>query len=82
MALRTNYKDDVFAGSRKYQIVNNLDGSVSFADVTEYSQVGDTYGASEINEQNTAINEKGVVVSDEPIDVLDRHDGNLYFFYS
>lgn len=63
-------------------MTTNQDGSVSFTDVTEYSQVGDTYGAAKINEQNTAINEKGVVVSDEPIDVQDRHDGNLYFFYS
>ena len=82
MALRTNYKDDVFSGARKYQMITNQDNTVSFTDVTEYTQVGDTYGASEINEQNTAINEKGVVVSNTDIDVQDRLTGNLYFFYS
>lgn len=81
-ALRTDYKDDVFSGSRKYRMIDNGDGTVSFSDQTQYVQVGDTYGASEINEQNKAINEKGVVVSDTDIDVQDRLTGNLYFFYS
>ena len=63
-------------------MITNQDNTVSFTDVTEYTQVGDTYGASEINEQNTAINEKGVVVSNTDIDVQDRLTGNLYFFYS
>lgn len=81
-ALRTNYQDDVFEGNRKYTEVTNLDGSKSFVDVTQYLQRGDTYGAAEINAQNDAINKKGVVVSDEDIDVQDRLVGNLYFFYS
>lgn len=81
-SLKTNYKDDIFEGSRKYRIVNNADGTVSFSDETEYLQEGDTYGASDINEQNEVINSKGVVVSDTVIDVADRQVGNLYFFYS
>lgn len=81
-ALRTDYQDDVFSGNRKYTMVNNGDGTVSFIDQTEYEQVGDTYGAAEINEQNQVINEKGVVVSDTDIPVEDRQTGNLYFFYS
>ena len=81
-ALRTDYQDDVFEGSRKYTMVNNSDGTVSFVDQTNYLQVGDSYGASEINEQNAAINEKGVVVSDTDIPVIDRKAGNLYFFYT
>lgn len=81
-ALKTDYKDDVFSGNRKYTMVNNPDGTVSFVDVTEYVQVGDSYGASEINEQNDVINKKGVVVSDEDIDIEDRTAGNMYFFYS
>lgn len=81
-ALKTDYKDDVFSGNRKYTMVNNPDGTVSFVDVTTYTQVGDSYGASEINEQNDVINKKGVVVSDEDIDIEDRTAGNMYFFYS
>ena len=81
-ALKTDYKDDVFSGNRKYTMVNNPDGTVSFVDVTTYTQVGDSYGASEINEQNDVINKKGVVVSDEDIDIEYRTAGNMYFFYS
>lgn len=56
MALKTNYKEDVFSGNRKYNMINNGDGTVSFEDVTDYSQVGDTFGAADINETNSAIN--------------------------
>lgn len=54
--LRTNYKDDVFSGSRKYRTVNNADGTVSFTDETTYTQRGDTYGAAQINQSNEIIN--------------------------
>lgn len=58
--LKTNYKDDVLDTSkntqRKYQMIQNDDGTVSFVDVTEYSQVGDSFGANDINTTNKAIN--------------------------
>lgn len=54
--LRTNYKDDVFTGKRKYNEIDNGDGSISFDDVTDYTQNGDTYGAAQINEVNAIIN--------------------------
>lgn len=81
-ALKTNYKDDVFQGKRKYSMINNSDGTVSFVDETVYSQKGDNYGSSDINTQNQVINEKGIVVSNTNIPVSDRITGNLYFFYS
>ena len=81
-ALRTDYQDDVFSGNRKYTMVTNQDGTVSFVDQTVYTQVGDSYGAAEINAQNQAINEKGVVVTNSSVPVADRLAGNLYFFYS
>lgn len=81
-ALKTNYKDDVFTGKRKYTMTNNGDGTVSFTDVTQYSQIGDNYGASDINMQNQAINQKGTVVSNTIIPVSRRIEGNSYFFYS
>ena len=56
MALKTDYKEDVFTGNRKYQMIDNGDDTVSFVDVTSYSQVGDTFGAADINATNTAIN--------------------------
>ena len=61
MALKTNYKDDILNTlinrKRKYTREVNNDGSESFTDITEYSQVGDQFGASDINQTNAAINQ-------------------------
>lgn len=56
MALKTDYKDDIFSGDRKYAQIDNGDGTVSFTDETEYDQVGDSFGATQINEINGKIN--------------------------
>lgn len=59
MALKTDYKDDILDTSvnekRKFNMITNSDGTVSFEDVTTYSQVGDSFGAGDINETNLAI---------------------------
>lgn len=63
--LRTNYKEDILStaeqGTRKFNIVdsngNVLYENVHLEDVSNYLQVGDEYGADEINEQNGAIND-------------------------
>lgn len=61
MALSTDFKDDILNESvnekRKYQMTYNDDGTVSFTDVTSYSQTGSEYGAAEVNEERQAINE-------------------------
>lgn len=57
--LKTDYKDDVLDGLRKYRMVNNSDGTVSFVDVTMYDQEGDDYGANDINSTNEAVNNIG-----------------------
>lgn len=69
--LPTNLKDDILDSSvntrRKYRMIENEDGTVEFEDVTEYSQVGDEYGAGLINETNKQVNakvEKAVIVRD------------------
>lgn len=58
--LKTNYVDDVLDTTknqvRKYQQIQNNDGTVSFVDVTEYTQVGTSFGAKDINDTNAAIN--------------------------
>lgn len=41
MALKTNYQNDVSPGKRKYNLINNSDGTVSLDDVTVYNKVGD-----------------------------------------
>lgn len=60
MALRTDYKDDILDTSvnekRKYNLITNSDGTVSLEDVTEYLQVGDSFGGSDINRTNEEIN--------------------------
>ena len=56
MSLKTDYKDDVLTGERKYVMVDNGDGTVSFRDVTQYTQRGDSFGALDINSTNEAVN--------------------------
>lgn len=71
MTLKTDYKDDVLDTSvntkRKYRMIQNDDGTVSFEDVTEYIQEGDSYGASEINMYNSIANASLQVVSFDPV---------------
>ena len=66
MALKTNYKDDVFTGKRKYRITNNDDGTVSLDDVTVYTQQGDIFGAADINAINKEIISTTKVVTIQP----------------
>ena len=60
--LKTNYKDDVLDTSknekRKFRMIQNDDGTVSFDDATEYTQQGDAFGAADINTTNAKINEQ------------------------
>ena len=56
--LRTDYKDAVFEGLRKYRTVNNGDGTVSFVDVTDYTvKEGSFFGAEDANAINAVIND-------------------------
>lgn len=63
--LKTDYRDDMFAGARKYAMTTNDDKTISLIDMTEYTQEGDFFGANDINASNTEINRLGnaVVVS-------------------
>lgn len=57
--LPTDFKDDILASSntrRKYNMIRNDDKTFSFEDVTDYSQVGSTFGADELNATNEAVN--------------------------
>ena len=57
MALKTDYKDYIPpSGGRKYKITANSDGSSSVEDITQYQQVGDTWGAEDINQANKLVN--------------------------
>ena len=63
MALKTDYKDAMFDGARKYRIIQNPDGTSGISDETEYTQEGDKFGANDINATNTAINRLNHVTS-------------------
>lgn len=57
--LPVDFKDDILSSTnkkRKYTEINNLDGTKSFEDSTEYDQVGSDFGASQVNKTNQAVN--------------------------
>lgn len=56
MALKTDYKDAMCDGARKYRITTNPDGTIGLIDVTNYTQEGDRFGANDINAVNTEVN--------------------------
>lgn len=56
MALKTDYKDYVADGARKYRLTANADGTTGIEDATAYAQQGDRFGAADINATNTAVN--------------------------
>lgn len=59
--LRTNFQDDIIntdiTDKRRYNLINNSDGTVSLDDVTTYVQIGSNYGAQDINTANGTINQ-------------------------
>jgi hypothetical protein len=54
-ALKTNYVDATYSGNKQYQMTTQ-DGYTILTDVTSYTQVGDNYGASDINAANRLLN--------------------------
>lgn len=83
--LRTNYKDDILDTSvnerRKYNMISNNDGTVSFEDVTAYEQVGDNFSASILNQ--IIINLGGlslVSMTQAEYDALETKDENTIYF--
>lgn len=71
--LPVNFKDDILAssmgGKRRFNLIQNDDGTYSLEDVTDYTQTGSDYGAGQINATNQAVNE-----SCDKADVIDSLD--------
>ena len=63
--LKTDYKDAMYDGARKYKITSNADGTSGITDETVYTQEGDPFGANDINSTNKAINR----INGEPANV-------------
>ena len=59
--LPVNFQDDIIDTSvtdkRRYNFIENSDGTKSLEDVTTYLQIGTDYGSKELNAQNQAIND-------------------------
>lgn len=76
--LPVNFKDDILKenmnGKRRFNMIQNSDGTVSFEDVTEYTQVGSTFGAAQINATNEAVN--NAADASKIIDSLDTIKAN------
>lgn len=60
--LRTDYKNDelniAVNTERQFEEVTNPNGTKSYRDVTDYTQVGDSFDADLVNSQNAEINSK------------------------
>lgn len=55
--LRTDYKDAVWDGLKKYTEIKNSDGTISLRDVTTYTVYEEAFfGAKDANKINTAVN--------------------------
>jgi len=63
--LPTNYTDVSWAGLKKYQQITNPDGTVSFQDVTQYTDMENSFfGALDANRMNEALNTLMSMVED------------------
>ena len=66
--LPVDFRDDILSENmnnrRRYQMINNSDGTVSLVDVTEYEQVGSVFGQAQINAICAAVNGLTDSVSD------------------
>lgn len=77
--LPVNFKDDILSsgmgGKRRYNLIQNDDGTVSLEDVTDYTQIGSDFGAAQVNQTNEAVNQSA---DKDAVDSLKREvDGKL-----
>lgn len=61
MSLPVDFVDailnDDMGGKRRFNMITNSDGTVSFVDATTYDQEGSTYGASQVNAVGENVNQ-------------------------
>ena len=58
MSLKTDYKDAIPPSTgRVYRPTYNSDGTMALEDVTEYQQVGDSFGAVQLNALDAEVNQ-------------------------
>ena len=54
--LKTDYKDAMYDGQRRYRLAEKEGDTSGILDATTYTQVGDRFGENDINETNQAVN--------------------------
>lgn len=59
--LKTDYQDYTYIGNKKFNLINNSDGTISLEDVTDYEIEGDDFGANDINATNQRVNEMNAI---------------------
>lgn len=59
--LKTDYQDYTYVGNKKFNLINNPDGTVSLEDVTDYEIEGDDFGSNDINATNQRVNEMNAI---------------------
>lgn len=77
--LRTDYKDDMIKDSnlyRKYNMISNSDGTVSFEDVTEYDIEGDVFNANTLNGITNRINDISNEILKETLEITNLISDN------
>lgn len=88
MSLKVNYLDDVLTadmgGKRRYRLEQNEDGTVSIKDMSTYAQIGDSFGAEEINQICTRINQIVDALNGYSLRIVDakpavQEEGVIYF---
>ena len=76
--LPVNFQDDVLSsgmnGKRRYMLIQQDDGSYILNDVTNYTTVGSTFGAAQINQTNQAVNDSAD--KDDILDTMEEIDAN------
>ena len=82
MSLPTNYLDDILDAEvntrRRYNMITNQDGTVSFEDVTTYDQVGSDLSAQDINNITTEVNGLSTAVPQKVKKFSGTVSGNTY----
>lgn len=56
MSLKTDYRDDIYEGSRRWSMTQNEDGTYNISDATSYTQKGDKFGQNDVNAITGEIN--------------------------
>lgn len=74
--------NEIINEKRRYVMTENEDGTVSFTDVTSYSQTGTKYGAEEVIEEREAINQNTNVIGGDAYDSSKSYTADDYFIYN